>query len=130
MTALIRRFGLGLLLGSNGRSGEYAESLLDSRYSRSAEADADAYSLAHLRAANISPRGTAEFFDRLGKQEGKSGVKVEKMFAYVAGHPPSDARRDMFLKGAGALTHPVPALDDSAWQGLRTICASSKPRRS
>lgn len=125
MAALIRRFGLGLLLGSNGRPGEYAQVLFDSTYSRSAERAADAYSVAHLTSAGISPRGTADFFGRLARKDAKDGGRISTMLGYLSSHPPSDERRDLFLTAARAMPHPAPALDARSWQAVKAVCATT-----
>lgn len=125
MVALIRRFGLGLVLGSGGSTGEYAKALLDSSYSRGAESEADLYAIAALKRANISPKGTADFFDRLARRE-KAAGEAASMLGWLASHPPSGARRDGFLKAAKAMASPKPAFSPAQWQAVRAICSITK----
>ena len=85
MTALIRDFGLGLLIGS-AEGGRIAQGLLSSRYSRAAERDADSYAIEGMARAHISPVATARFFEKMGKIEGKLGAGA-KMLSYVSSSP-------------------------------------------
>lgn len=123
MVALLRRFGLGLLIGSGGQGAEYGQALLESRYSRAAETEADDYSIDHLLKARISPAGTAALFHRLSKSEaGTPGV-----FVYLASHPPSAERRRRFAEAAKQLPMASPALDARQWAAVRAVCAG-RPR--
>jgi len=122
MVALLRRFGIGLLVGSGGKTAEYGQALLESRYSRAAESEADDYSIAQLTAARISPAATAALFARLGREEaGTPGI-----FVYLASHPPSAERQRRFAAAARRLTRPAPALDAPQWAAVRAICAGHK----
>jgi len=124
MIALLRRFGVGLLIGSGGRAGEYGQALLESRYSRKAESEADAYSIAHLRQAGISPQATADFFARLGKGE----PNMPGFMVYLASHPPSAERRKRFAEGATTMGATRPALTISEWTAVRAMCGGPMAR--
>jgi len=119
LLALLRRFGVGMLLGSGGRAGEYGQALLEFRYSRAAESEADAYAIKHLIKAGISPAATAKLFERLGREEaGMPGV-----FVYLASHPPSAKRQRRFGAAARGMAHAQPALSREAWAEVRAMCA-------
>ena len=124
MVALLRRFGLGLLIGSGGSAAEYGQALLDARYSRAAESEADEFSVKQLLQAGISPAATAGFFRRMSKEEvGMGGPLV-----YLASHPPSDERRRRFEAAAASGRMSFgPALSPAQWAALRSICAGTKP---
>lgn len=122
LVAMMRRFGIGLLVGSGGNTAQYGQALLDSRYSRAAEAEADDYSIDHLRSAGISPAATAALFARLGRDEGAD----PGIFAYLASHPPSADRRRRFAAAARTLRHASPALQPAAWQAVRAMCDKAK----
>ncbi|WP_340317338.1 M48 family metallopeptidase [Rhizorhabdus argentea] len=122
LVAMMRRFGIGLLVGSGGNTAQYGQALLDSRYSRAAEAEADDYSIEHLRSAGISPAATAALFARLGRDESAD----PGIFAYLASHPPSADRRRRFAAAARTLHHPSPALQPAAWQAVRAMCDKAK----
>ncbi|RVT92717.1 M48 family metallopeptidase [Sphingomonas crocodyli] len=122
MVALVRRFGLGLLIGTTGGSSDYAQALLEARYSRSAEAEADDYARWAMRAAHISPLATAGFFARAAKERrSEPGV-----FAYFASHPAPDDRQRAFAEAAARKAKVRPALNPAAWAAVRSICAGHK----
>ncbi len=124
MVALLRRFGLGLLIGSGGSAAEYGQALLDARYSRSAESEADEFSVKQLLHAGISPAATAAFFRRMSKEEAGLGGPL----VYLASHPPSDERRRRFeAAAADGKAAFRPALSPAQWAALRSICAGTKP---
>ncbi|MFP5454326.1 M48 family metallopeptidase [Rhizorhabdus sp.] len=123
MVALLRRFGLGLLIGSGGTAAEYGQALLDARYSRAAESEADAFSVKQLLQAGISPAATAGFFRRMSKEEAGMGGPL----VYLASHPSSDERRRRFEAAAKAGTAFRPALSPPQWAALRSICAGTNP---
>jgi beta-barrel assembly-enhancing protease len=118
VVALLRRFGIGLLIGSGGTAAEYGQALIESRYGRAAEREADDYSIEQLKKARISPAATAELFGRLSKDEpGMPGV-----FIYLASHPPSKERQRRFTEATKAMPAPVPALAPAEWQAIRAMC--------
>lgn len=124
LVALLRRFGIGMLIGSGGTAAEYGQALIDSRYSRAAESEADDYSIEHMRAAGISTAATASLFERLGKEE----AGMPSVLAYMASHPPSAERRRRFDAAAKGLARPQPALDPEQWAAVRAMCGKAKPK--
>nr|WP_047167199.1 M48 family metallopeptidase [Sphingomonas sp. Y57] len=124
MVALLRRFGIGLLVGSGGSAADYGQALLESRYSRAAESEADASSVEHLVRAGISPTPTARLFDRLGRDE----AAMPKLFVYMASHPPSAERRARFDAAAKRVLHPRPSLDPASWAAVRAMCGGAKAK--
>jgi Zn-dependent protease with chaperone function len=125
LVALLRRFGIGLLVGSGGSAAEYGQALLESRYSRAAESEADDYSIEHLVKAGVSPAPTAAFFERLGKEE----AAMPKMFVYMASHPPSAERRQRFDSATKRVPQPRPSLDPAGWAAVRAMCGPARPKR-
>ena len=87
MTALLRDFGIGLLIGG-ADGGKLARALLASRYGRSAERAADAHAIAALARADVSPADTAAFFDRLAKDEGGTGRMAGRRDLAASGAAP------------------------------------------
>ncbi|MEH7828934.1 M48 family metallopeptidase [Gemmobacter denitrificans] len=91
-----------------------ADSVLSSTYSRSAEEQADVFALAMLRAAAISPKGFAEFFERVSRLEG-AGLPE-----FMSSHPETATRR---ARATEAQPYDAnPALDAGDWAALRAIC--------
>ncbi len=122
MVALLRQFGIGMLVGSGGTAAEYGQALVESRYSRAAESDADDYSIRQLSKARISPAATATLFARLSKEE----PDMPGLFVYLASHPPSDERQRRFAAAAKAMPMPVPALTPAEWDSVRAMCSGRK----
>lgn len=120
MIGLLREFGLSLVIGG-ADGGAVANQLLSNRYSRSAEREADDAALAALGRAQISPRPTARFFARLGKDEASFGGAA-RMMSYVSTHPVTADREALFERAARPGTRYTPALDPRQWQAVRTIC--------
>lgn len=122
MVALLRRFGLGLLIGSGGSAAEYGQLLIESRYSRAAESEADDYSIDHMTRAGISTAPTAAMFGRFGRDE----AGMPDLFVYMASHPPSAERKRRFEAAVKRVLHPRPSLDPAAWKAVRAMCGKAK----
>jgi hypothetical protein len=120
MTALIRDFGLSLLIGG-ADGGTIASGLLTSRYSRDAEREADAEAIGALRTARISPAPTARFFGRMARQEQVFGGAV-KALSYIGSHPVSTERERLFRRAVESRAAYSPALSSEQWVALRAIC--------
>ena len=132
MAGLIRQFGLGLVLGGSAKSVQYAQALIDARYGRAAESDADAYAVAALTRNHISTRPTADFFARMSKLEGSGNKTVDTAFSWLASHPVSAARRDVFLAADAHVAAPRPSMSAEDWAAVKTICGTGekKPKLS
>jgi len=96
-----------------GIAGEY---LLQSAYTREAEAAADRFALRLMTDAGVSSRGMADFFLRIG---GKSGGDIPE---YLSSHPASEARADRAARHADDQGDTTPILSDDEWRALRGIC--------
>jgi hypothetical protein len=124
---MIRQLGFSLLLSTlGGTTGSNVEMLMGARYSRGAEARADADAIAALQRANISPRATAGFFERLAKIE-KSVPGLAKSLAYISSHPMSEARQRQFESAVRKGEAYAPALSPEEWRDLKTICRGTRP---
>ncbi|MGK6319378.1 M48 family metallopeptidase [Sphingomonas sp. DT-204] len=123
LASLIRQLGLSVVLGGlDGNVGGYTNALLSAGYSRGAEADADSFAIDALREAQVSPLGTAAFFDRLGRGEAKLGTSL-RVLGYLSSHPLSSDRQRLFRASARSQGY-RPALDPQQWAALRTICTA------
>ncbi|HEU4959417.1 MAG TPA: M48 family metallopeptidase [Sphingomonas sp.] len=124
LAGLIRQMGLSVLLGGmEGHVGGTANALVSARYSRTAEADADAYAIAALDRAHISPLPTARFFHRLAAIDG-SKSRDARVIAYLASHPLSTTRERRFVAAARSGNGYRPALSPDQWAQLRAICSA------
>lgn len=125
LTGLVRQLGLSIVLGGfSGDIGGYTNSLLSLSFSRDAESRADSAAIEGLRAANISPKGTASFFARMGATEpgGKPGTTGAQALTYLSSHPQSLARQKAFLDSAKKGQAYVPSLNATEWRALKTMC--------
>jgi predicted Zn-dependent protease len=127
---MIRELGVGLVITAlGGTTGGNADMILGSRYGRAAEAEADADAIAALRAANISPLGTARFFTRMGATERKLG-RLGAAFSYLSTHPLSDARRAKFRASFDPNRRYTPALSRDEWEAIFNICFNDPAKRA
>ncbi len=118
MQALLRQFGLSLLLGgANSDIGSTVFGLASTSYTRSAEAEADDYARERLDDANISPEATAGFFRWLSeKGEGPSWV------SYISSHPAPSDRQEKFEAAIEEGRDYRPALTPDEFAALETMC--------
>lgn len=94
------------------------ERLIQSSYSREAEAGADLFALEMLNAARVDSTGMAEFFDHIGEME-EAGLRLPE---YLASHPPSTDRAEAARRNAHAQEGTEPVLEAADWRALKAIC--------
>ena len=126
--AMIRHYGLSVLLSSfGGSTGANIETLTSANYSRRAEREADQGSIDALNRANISPRPTSRFFERMAKGERMIGRLAEPL-SYLGSHPLSEQRRKQFDTSFDPRRRYAPSLSAEEWQALRNICPAAARR--
>lgn len=132
MQALLRQMGLAVVLGGiDGNSGALVNNVLAMSYSRNSEAEADAHSMKVLGNANISPVGTASFFDRLSQLDGSAGVTQDAAITgYLSSHPLSASRKAAFEKSIVKGKNYKPALTSAEWKELKTMCTQDRKAKS
>jgi len=133
MQALLRQMGLAVVLGGvDGNKGAVVNNMLAMSYSRNAEAEADAHSMKVMGNANISPVGTASFFDRLSRLDGSAGTLKDNagITGYLSSHPLSVARKDAFEKSIVKGKNYKPALTPVEWTELKTMCTQDRKAKS
>lgn len=97
--------------------GIIGDQMLQSSYTRRAEAAADEFGLGMLQAANVNAAAFADFFDKLsGLEDGF--VPPE----YLSSHPSSSARAARARDFAEGQARTTPVLTKAEWQALKTIC--------
>lgn len=147
LTAMMRQLGLSVILsGMDGSGGAQVSGLLGLSFSRDAEHKADLASIDTLRRANISPLPTAAFFTRMGEKpvtadEDKAKnkekpktvkpppsqvEKIEEATNWLASHPTSKSRHELFVKAAQHGHAYAPALTAQQWQALRDMCGEDR----
>jgi predicted Zn-dependent protease len=132
MQALLRQMGLAVVLGGiDGNSGALVNNILAMSYSRESEAEADAHSMKALGNANISPVGTASFFDRLSNLDGSAGVKQDAgITGYLSSHPLSGSRKAAFEKSVVKGKNYKAALNAAEWRALKSMCSQDRKAKS
>ncbi len=114
-------FLLGLLFGdvTGGAAIVFAaQVLVDSRYSREAEAAADAFAAALMLRLGRSPKPLGAFLGRLDKDSGDD-------FAFMLSHPVTAERMPMLAAQDRPATGP-PLLTSAEWRSLKAICGSGR----
>jgi len=121
MQALLRQFGLSVLLGGlNSEIGNGIFGVAAMGYSRDAEREADAFSRDQLVRSNISPAGTADFFDYLKKE---SGGESAEWVGWIASHPMPAEREDAFRNAVIKGHAYTPALTHEEFAAIRDACS-------
>ncbi len=136
--AIVRVYGLQMLLSlfTAGQGadnlGSIAGVLAVLRYSRAAEAEADAYAIEVMEKAKVDPRGLQTFFTRLIKKKTGSGTgkksddstsfskRIEPFTDLFSTHPGTDERIAQLQPRPGG-TEPA-ILSDAEWKALKAIC--------
>jgi Zn-dependent protease with chaperone function len=115
--ALIREFGIGALIRLfAGDLGAHAEQLVALSYTRANEAQADSDAIGMLKRANISPKPTADLFQRL------SGEAPEFSAQFLRSHPSSRDRAHNFSTTFDPKARYQPALNRDQADALFNIC--------
>ena len=124
---IIRAAGLqliaGLVNGSNGdTTSSFAGVTAILKYSREAEAEADAFALRALENSAIDPMGLKHFFERMLQDEGAgSKSTIGKIAGIFSTHPGTEERvKSIRPLPAGITARPV--LNAAQWQALKNIC--------
>jgi Zn-dependent protease with chaperone function len=115
--ALLRELGIGALVRMfAGNLGANAEQLVALSYTRANEAQADDDAIQMLKRANISPKPTAELFQRLSKESPAFSAQ------FLQSHPASDKRSRNFAASFDPVAHYQPALGRDQSDALFDIC--------
>ncbi|UOA28355.1 M48 family metallopeptidase [Pseudosulfitobacter sp. DSM 107133] len=112
---------LGLVLGdfAGGTVAvAMAEWMLNSSYTREAEAKADTYALTMLDTADVTTRGFADFFDSLAEIESI----MPDLPVYMSSHPQTKARADAARAFAASQGPTTPLLTTPQFKALQAIC--------
>jgi beta-barrel assembly-enhancing protease len=125
--ALIREFGIGALIRLfAGGVGANAEQIVALSYTRDNEAEADADAIAALKRANISPKPTADLFNRLARETGESPRFSAE---FLQSHPLSGKRAQRFQASFDANAHYQPALSRPQWDALFDLCRGASNKK-
>jgi hypothetical protein len=118
--ALLRELGIGALIRLfAGNVGANAEQIVALSFTRQNEAQAESDAILMLKRANISPKPTAELFQRLTKEAPRFSAQ------FLQSHPASGARAANFAASFDPRAHYRPALSRQQWDALFDICRNS-----
>lgn len=112
-------FLFGMLLGDFVGGGAVvlaAKTVLQSSYTREAEADADAYGAGLMNKSGGDARALAAILDKIGGAP-EPGMKI------LLNHPETKARVAA-INGLATVQAPKPFLDPAEWSALKKICGS------
>ena len=93
--ALIVAFATGDVVSLTSVAAALPTMLVEAKFSRDFEREADAYALQFLRARNIAPRHAAAMLKRLAERTGVAGER----FGYLSSHPATGERIRLFAAG-------------------------------
>ncbi len=122
---ILRDLGVGVLLGRfGGDAAALADTLLATSMSRDMEREADAFAIAALAAARISPAGLVAFFEREGAPEAPLGQAGR----WLSTHPSTPERLLRFRAAAARARGTSPAMTQAEWAALKRVCGPLSPR--
>lgn len=122
MTALLRQFGLSILLaGADSSVTNGVFGLASMGYSRDAEREADDYARARMAESSISPLGAAGFFERMSEEYGDS-ADAPALAGWLASHPSSGERAEAYRDAADGDARYTPVLAPEEFAALKSMC--------
>ncbi len=122
MTALLRQFGLSILLaGADSGVTNSVFGLASMGYSRDAEREADDYARARMAQSNVSPLGAAGFFERMADEYGDT-EDSNALVGWLASHPSSGERAKAYRDAARKGAEYPPVLTEDEFKALKTMC--------
>lgn len=122
MTALLRQFGLSVLLaGADSGVTNSVFGLASMGYSREAEREADEYARSRMAESGISPLGAAGFFERMAKDTG-DGEDMPALAGWIASHPSSAERAQAYRAAARKGAPYPPVLTEQEFAALKSMC--------
>lgn len=121
MTALLRQFGLSILLsGTNSSVGDTVFGLASMGYSREAEREADQFARARMAERDISPLGAAEFFERMGGDASGDGAD-NAVTGWIESHPSPGERAKAYRASARGKSF-RPVLTPREFAAIKSMC--------
>lgn len=126
---LLRNAGMSIVLsGLDSDVMAMGDTFLQTAMSRDKEREADAFAIATLAGAGVSPAGLAAFFEREMPKE-KEGKRPRDMLVtlgkWSSTHPPTPERLAAFREAARNAGETSPAMSDADWAALRAACKPS-----
>ncbi|MGV3652288.1 MAG: M48 family metallopeptidase [Devosia sp.] len=119
-TGLLIGFILGDLTGLSVAGG-LGSALIDTRFSREAEREADRFALDAARRLGFRPAGLADLLDRISEDD-----RMSRALALLSTHPLSEERRAALEDMEGGGETLSPAFTPIEWQAIKSMCAEAE----
>jgi len=120
-TGLLVGFVLGDMTGISV-AGAVGTSLIDNRFSRRAEAQADRFAAETAARLGYSSKGLADLLERVAQDDAFS-----RALALFSNHPLTDERRAALEALEAPAANPKPIFTDIEWQAIRDMCPPPPP---
>ena len=120
-TGLLVGFVLGDMTGISV-AGAVGTSLIDNRFSRRAEAQADRFAAETAARLGYSSKGLADLLERVAQDDAFS-----RALALFSNHPLTDERRAALEALEAPTANPKPIFTDIEWQAIRDMCPPPPP---
>lgn len=120
-TGLLVGFVLGDMTGLSV-AGAIGSSLIDNRFSRQDEAQADRFAGETAKRLGFSPRGLVDLLERVASDD-----EFSRALALFSNHPLTDQRRAALEAMEGGVAGSKPAFTDAEWQAIRDMCPPPPP---
>ena len=104
-----RKTGLTMEVFPDSQLGAIGNAVLNARYSRKQESEADDYGYAFLKAVGKNPWGMAMSFEKLQKVAGGSGAQASAAQKLFSSHPDTETRIQRMAERATAEGYKRPA---------------------
>ena len=129
METLISNSATGLLVGfvlgdMTGLSvaGAIGSALIDNRFSRRAEAQADRFASETAHRLGFSPKGLVDLLDRVAKDD-----VFSRATALFSNHPLTEERRKALEAFDTPVDNPQPAFTAAEWLAIKNMCPPAPP---
>ena len=103
-------------------AGAIGSQLIDNRFSRRAEAEADRFAGETAKRLGFSPKGLVDLLERVAKDD-----EFSRALALFSNHPLTDERRAALEAMQDASTATAPAFTDAEWAAIRDMCPPPPP---
>ena len=122
-TGLLVGFVLGDMTGLSV-AGAIGSSLVDNRFSRQAEAQADRFAGETAKRLGFSPKGLVDLLERVASDD-----EFSRALALFSNHPLTDQRNAGLeaIEGDTSPTEAKPAFTDAEWSAIRDMCPPPPP---
>lgn len=119
-TGLLVGFVLGDMTGLSV-AGAVGSSLIDNRFSRQAEAQADRFAGETAKKLGFSPKGLVDLLERVARDD-----EFSRALALFSNHPLTDERRAA-LEALDTGAPATPFFTDAEWSAIRDMCPPPPP---